>query len=435
MKKIIAILLLIFLISSPIISSLKITNEQSGLFEEINLQQTSFDPKIQEIIDKINETLVRDFLEYLVFEIGCRYTGTYGCEKAAKYIHGQFEGMGLQTRYQDWSERGNRWHPYYFKSQNVEATLEGTDPSKNDIIVFNAHYDTVEGTVGANDDGSGTVGVLAAAYALSQFDFKRTMKFVTFSGEEIGLLGSKAYAIELYENQTNILVEFNADMIGKAITEENSRSIGLSCTEDSGWIHSIMENMSKDHGLNFAVKSRWSIDRYRRGGSDFAEFAILGYETVAVWEMEGDPNMHQPTDNIDNVNISYLVNTTRHIAATMAILADMDLEYPQVKIANPRRGRVLYNDLTYRIYEHIMPTIIDETNIFAEVIPGAHPIEKVEFYYDDKLLFRDEEKPYEYDLNQRSIRRHYIKVVAYDTEGNTATDEMRILFFNIFKNN
>jgi hypothetical protein len=220
-------------------------------------------------------------------------------------------------------------------------------------------------------------------------------------------------------------------MIGKATSEETSHSIGLSYTEDSKWIGSIMENMSKYYGLNFTVKTRWPINRYRRGGSDYAEFAILGYEAVAVWQMESDPNMHQPTDTIENVNISYLVNTTRHIAATMAILADIELEYPQIKIVNPRRGRILFNDITYKIYKFIMPTIIDVTNIYAEVIPGIHPINKVEFYYDDKLLFIDEEKPYVYTLNERSISRHIIKVVAYDIEGNTTTDEMKILLFNI----
>ena len=60
-------------------------------------------------------------------------------------------------------------------------------PLDNSAIIFNAHYDSVAKGPGANDDGSGTVAVLAAAYALSHFDFKRTIKFVTFSGEEIGL--------------------------------------------------------------------------------------------------------------------------------------------------------------------------------------------------------------------------------------------------------
>ena len=144
--------------------------------------------------------------------------------------------------------------------------------------------------------------------------------------------------------------------------------------------------------------------------------------------------MHTPQDNISNVNFSYLVNTTRHIAATMAILADTDIEQPQLYIANPRFGKILFNDNEKKTYKYKTPIIIDDTNIYAEVKQGTYPIEKVEFYYDDTLLLTDTEKPYEYMLNKTSIGFHKIKVIAYDTIGTNATDEMKILFINIPKN-
>jgi hypothetical protein len=426
--KIIIILLIIFLLTSPIISSLKITTEDYDINQESNL-----DSKIQQIIDKINETLVTEYMKYLTFEIGCRYTGTYGCEKAAEYIYNQFESMELETKYHDWSDWGNQRHPYFFESQNVEGTLIGTDSNCDDIIIFNAHYDTVEGTVGAVDDGTGTAGVLAAAYVLSQFDFRRTMKFVTFSGEEVGLRGSQAYAREIYDQGTDILVEFNADMIGYAETEESGRAMDVTYTGDSEWIADTMINISENYDLNF-IFNKYEIDSLRKHGwSDYHSFMELGYEIFCCWEYDRFQYYHEPEDTFDKVNISYLVNMTRHIAATMAVLADMDLEYPQIKIASPARGRVLINDILYKKYDYIKSIIFDELNIYAEVKPGANPIEKVEFYYDDKLLFTDEEKPYEYILNKRSIRTHIIKVIAYDTEGNTATDEMRILFINLLK--
>jgi len=432
--KILSFLILIILLISPIITANTITQKNQTI-EKTNLETQSINPKIQEIIEKINESLVREFMEYLVFEIGCRYTGTYGCKKAAEYIHQQFENTGIQARYQDWSAWGNRWNPGFFESQNVIGTHQGTDPDSDEIIIFNAHYDTVKETVGAIDDGSGTVGVLAAAYVLSQYSFKRTMEFVAVSGEEIGLCGSHAYARELYKQQIPILVEFNADMIGKATSAETSRKIGLSLTEDAGWIADTMENMTKDYGFNFNITRRDMNRDATRGGSDYFEFIQLGYESVAVWQGEGDPYMHTPKDNISNVNFSYLVNTTRHIAATMAILADMDVEQPQIYIANPRFGKIFYNDNLQKTYKYKTPIIIDETNIYAEVKQGTYPIEKVEFYCDEKLLFTDTEKPYEYMLNKRSIGFHKIKVVAYDTQKNNATDEMKILFLNILKNN
>jgi hypothetical protein len=140
--------------------------------------------------------------------------------------------------------------------------------------------------------------------------------------------------------------------------------------------------------------------------------------------------MNTSEDNINNVNISYLVNTTRHIAATMAILADAEIEVPQVYIANPRHGKIFIQDNMRKNIKDNRPIIFGETNIYAEVKQGAYTIDRVEFYYDDKLLFIDTEKPYEYLLNKRSIGLHMIQVIAYDTRGNSATDQMEILFLN-----
>ena len=417
---------------STIIPNLIAQEDVYGVYKNTEMQVT--DGKIQEIIGKINETLIRNFMEHLIFEIGCRYTGSYGCQKAAHYIYHQFEDMGLDVRYQNWSARGNRWHPGLFISQNIEATHQGSDPSHDEVIIFNAHYDTVKETVGANDDGSGTVGVLVAAYVLSQYSFKRTIKFVTFSGEEEGLLGSHAYARSIYDQHIPILVEFNADMIGKATTKENGRKIRLSCTEDAGWIADIMRDITKVYGLNFNITAGWNINRdARRGGSDYFDFIKLGYESMCVWQGEGDPNMHTPQDDINNVNFSYLVNTTRHIAATMAILADSQIEIPRIYIANPRHGKIYFNDNARKNIDYYTPIVLDEINLYAEVKQGSYPIDRVEFYYGKKLVFTDTEKPYEYLLNKRSIRRHMIKVVVYDTKGNTATDQMDILFLNIRK--
>jgi len=413
---------------------LQLNNIQDGSSDLWNERETQqIDPKVQEIIDTINETLVRNYMEYLIGVIGNRYTGTEGCENAASYIYEQFQTMGLQSTYQNWSSRGNSLFSGYFHSRNVIGTHPGTNSDEK--IIFNAHYDTVKRTVGAVDDGSGTVGVLVAASVLSQYTFKRTLEFVTFSGEEQGTLGSHAYARDLYDHHTPVLIEINADMIGKATSTISGKTMRLSLTEDAGWIAGIMENITTEYGLNFNI-TRWqNIDRDAKSGwSDYCQFTQLGYESVVVWPGEWDPNMHTPQDDLSNVNFSYLVNMTRHIAATMAILADMDIEYPQPSIAHPRFGKIFINNQEQKTYKYKTPILIGDTNIQAEVTPGGNPIEKVEFYYDNILLRTDTEKPYEYPLNTTSIGVHKIKVIAYDTMGRNATDEMKILFLNIQKN-
>lgn len=430
-RKIACFFVITVLVCGPLVMSKTPATEQQQETYEQNVQVQT-DEKIQEILLKINETLIKTFMEYLVLDIGFRYTGTAGCENASQYIYEQFEHMGLQVRYHNWSAKINKSNPTIVTSRNVEATQHGSDPGYDDILIFNAHYDTAKGTVGANDDGSGTVAVLAAAYVLSQYDFKRTMKFVTFSGEEQGLFGSDAYVRELYDQRTPVLVEFNADGIGRATTAESGRKIGLSVTEDTGWIIDIMQKMTTEYGLQFTITTFWKVNRFfPLGFSDYYSFTKFGYESISVWQAEGDPYYHTPQDNISNINFSYLVNTTRHIAATMAICADMDVEVPQVSFAHPRAGKIIYKDNIRKNTTHVTSLVIDKTNLSAEVKQGAYPIDRVEFYYGATLLCTDTEAPYYYILNKRSIGLHRIKVVVYDTQGNSATDQMRILFFNI----
>jgi hypothetical protein len=389
------------------------------------------DEKIQEILYKINETLVREYMEHLVLDIGPRVTGSDGCKEAATYIYDQFEQMGLQVRFQNWSVQVDKWDPIVIESQNVEATLEGSDPTYEETIIFNAHYDSVEESPGANDDGSGTVAVLTAAYVLSQYNFKRTLKFVTFSGEEQGLFGSEAYVRELYDQNTPVLVEFNADGIGRATTAEFARKMRLTVTEDTGWIIDILQNLTREYGLNFTIPT-WQLNRFLPTGfSDFYHFMRRGYESICVWQADGDPNYHSPADNMSNVNLSYLVNMTRHVAAIMAILADKDVEVPQISIAHPKAGKLIRKDVIIRDIQSIVPVIFDKTTISANVRQGAYPIEKVEFYYGNRLLFTDTEEPYEYLLNQRSAGIHRIQAMVYDTAGNTAVDRMLIVFLNV----
>jgi hypothetical protein len=431
--KIMCLSIIALVVSGPIATSKMIAGKSNQINN--NTRETpDAEEKIQEILDKINETLVRNFMEYLVVEIGLRNTGTDGCQEAAAYIHDQFETMGLQVRYHNWSAKIKNGDPNVLTSQNVEATHQGSDPTYDEILIFNAHYDTAKGTAGANDDASGTVAVLAAAYVLSQYSFKRTMRFVTFSGEEQGLFGSKAYARELYDQKTPILVEFNADGIGRASTAEYARKIRLTQTEDTDWMIALMQNMTKEYGLNFNITSFWEMNRgLPFGFSDYLYFIRLGYESICVWQADGDPNYHSPGDNISNINFSYLVNTTRHIAATMAILADTQVEVPQVYIANPRAGKIVHNNVVLKDIEYDASLVIDKINITAAVKQGKYPIEKVEFYYGKKLLFTDTEKPYEYMLNKRSVGVHRIKVMVYDTMGNSAVDQMNIWFVNLMR--
>jgi len=394
----------------------------------------SLNPKVTNAMDMVTEDLLIEFMQELL-RYGPRFTGTYGIEQAAKYCYNSFEESGLDARYQHWGSFNDRKAFRYFKDKNVIGRFEGNG-AEEDIIVFNAHLDTVRVSPGANDDGSGVVAVLAAAYIISNFDFNRTIEFVLFSGEEVGLLGSRAYVEEIYANDVELLVEFNADMIGYAETESGGRNVSISCTEDAKWILDEIKNVNQESGLNLNIRTGWSMEPYgQRGGSDFYDFVQYGYESIAFWEAEWNSDyFHKPEDSFEHVNFSYLTNMTKLIVGSIAHMADVKNDNPQIKIGAPSRGMFYFEDRKMGKLKHESTIVIDDFLICTDVKEGDAPIEKVEFYYDDNLMFTDDEIPFQWRINEFSIRKHMIKVVLYDEKGRTSSDVLRFLFINLRTN-
>jgi hypothetical protein len=394
---------------------------------DLSQQQNS---KIASVLDLIDEQLLRTYLEVLV-AYGPRWTGTYGCDKSAEYIFAQFSDMGLEAHYQHWKAFGNKYHPRWFESENVEGTLK-SEGSTDVTIIFGAHYDSVRDAPGANDDGSGTAAVLAAAYALSHFTFARTIKFLTFSGEEEGLLGSWAYAKRAYQENENIMIYINADMIGHATQANTGAAMGFSATEDASWVVDLFGTINSQYTLQFQTLNDYTIDRDATGHSDYKPFAAYGYESVACWEGEHDPNMHTPMDDLSNVNFSYLVRTTKMIAGTLAALADYQDPPPQVQIVSPRFGTVYFEGRTLRTTDNLNIKVFDDIWVWTEVKYSSTPIDRVEFYYNNRLMYTDTEPPYKWHLNKFSIGTHRIKAVVYDELGRTSSDYRDIYYLNLF---
>jgi len=100
------------------------------------------------------------------------------------------------------------------KGQNIIATRPGPKPEAP-LLIFGGHYDTVAGTVGASDNSSGTVVTLELAKVLFKKFPDYELRFINFSGEEIGLLGSLYYAGKLTaEEKKRITAYINIDAVG-----------------------------------------------------------------------------------------------------------------------------------------------------------------------------------------------------------------------------
>jgi len=269
---------------------------------------------IIEILNQIDETIILGYLENLT-DFGPRVTGTQECYESGEYIYNVFEEIGLDVRYHEWSYAG-------YTDRNIEGTLEGISETSDEIYIICAHYDSVPGSPGADDDGSGTVAVMAAAKIMSQYQFNHTIKFVAFSGEEEGLLGSHEYAREAAANGDNIIATLNADMIGFAITEDDGKNIKIYENDASDWITDFTIQVSQDYDQYIDLTL---IPSGYSSGSDHHSFWEYGYDSIFYHEYNFNDYYHSPQDTIENMNITYSAKSSRLIISTLGELAQAQL--------------------------------------------------------------------------------------------------------------
>jgi len=265
---------------------------------------------ITDIILQLNQSLYLKYLEDIV-EFGPRRTGTPACEQAGKYIYNEFKAMGIEARYHNWSYGGE-------SGSNIEGTLKGINETSDEIYIICAHYDSVTGSPGADDDGSGTAAVLIAADLLSRNSVNHTVRFVAFSGEEQGLLGSYEYAKEASQNGDNIIGVLNGDMIGFAISSYDGSNIKIYENTASHWLTVFTEDISElyDEYIGLDI-----IPSGSSSGSDHYSFWQHGYDAIFYHEYNFNDYYHSPQDTIENMNISYATKCSRLMIATLAELA------------------------------------------------------------------------------------------------------------------
>ena len=211
-------------------------------------------------------------------------------------------------------------------SWNVAGYLEGNDPQlKNQYIVVGAHFDHLGmGEVGslyrgkepqihngADDNASGTAGVLELAekFASEKDKLKRSIIFITFSGEELGLLGSEYFVDHTPIPITEMSTMVNMDMIGRL--NDKNELIVYGVGTSSGWKDLLTTTNSYNFKLSF------QDDGY--GPSDQSSF--YGKKIPVLFFFTGThPDYHRPTDDADKINypgeekvLHYVYNVTTAI--------------------------------------------------------------------------------------------------------------------------
>ncbi|MCS7198336.1 MAG: M20/M25/M40 family metallo-hydrolase [Candidatus Bipolaricaulota bacterium] len=288
------------------------------------------------LMEQVQEEQLREHICYLQSAEGgeaCNAQGSrWSCDgpaidRAVEYGRQYFEKLGLRTKLDPYSLACRPGLSY-----NVEAILPGADPQSPEIVLITAHLDSFSQGVrtsrvapGADDNASGSAGVLEAARVLSQYKFKRSIYFVLFTGEEQGLVGSRAYAARLKREGANIVGVFNMDMIGYD-SDDNGVFEIQAPDEDSYQLGQLLITTTNRYGLKLTPE----VPDQAPPWSDHASFARQGYPAVLIIEdtelgesEDFNPYYHTTGDTLQAINLSYARRIVQALVGTVAQLAEL----------------------------------------------------------------------------------------------------------------
>lgn len=259
-------------------------------------------------------------------------------------------------------------------ARNVIGVLEGTGAHADEFIVIGGHYDHLgerRGRIynGADDNASGTAGVIELAYAFAATSQReRSIIFMAFSGEEMGLLGSQYYASDPTVDIGSIKAMINMDMIGRLTPEHEANRLSIQGLGTGDSFKTIVERRAQEAGL------KYTPDQSALGPSDHASFYKAGVPSLFFFTGVHD-DYHQPGDDVEKINAEgahRIVDLVYDIAFDI-LSADEAPLYAEVtsraivfRGQNPRAGGVVMG---------IMPDMEDDSEEpgwrVAAVAPGG----------------------------------------------------------------
>lgn len=273
----------------------------------------------KEVLIAIDSLTVKKHLYTLASdEMEGRKAGTDGIEKAAQYIEAEFERIGL-GKFKD-----SKTFRQHFKNEeldlfNIIGVLEGKS-KKDEYVLVSAHYDHLglkengSGDVifnGADDDASGVSAVLALAEYFSTLDNnERTVVFVAFTAEEMGLLGSTYFGKQIDPNK--YVVGINIEMIGKE-SKFGPKTAWLTGFERSDFGAIIQKNLENTHYTLYPDPYKKFKLFYRSDNAAMAKLGIPAH-TFSTGPIDNDKHYHKVSDEAKTLSVTTITETINAIA-------------------------------------------------------------------------------------------------------------------------
>ena len=304
------------------------------------------DDDIRDALLRINEDSMMADVEQLV-AFDTRFTGSDSNWAAVAWIVERFESMGYSARLDSFevniSRRANE-NDYIFSGLtqvNVVQTRTGIlSPQRK--IVLGAHYDSIsldrpqsgQGVApGADDNASGVAAILEIARVMKDLSLGMSVDFVMFGAEELGLIGSTAYAHDAREAGEEIVLMMGIDVIGtrstvfpNAFTLDTSNPNVSLAEQFADAAETFTTVFSRDGTSN----ARLMVSPVGCRCSDHQSFLDRGYPAIGVFQFFTNPAEHinMSFDTIDKVDIVYAVEITRAIMAGALKIAGFPSQSP-----------------------------------------------------------------------------------------------------------
>ena len=279
---------------------------------------------------------LRQDVTRLAVDIGERNLQNRPCElaQAADWIEAEFNAAGLAAGRQEYEVSGT-------VCSNLEAEIRGTRRPKEAVIV-GAHYDTVPGTPGANDNTSGVAATLALARRFANRKGDRILRFVAFVNEEkpyahTERMGSLVYVRRCRERGEGVTAMLSLETIGYYDDAPGSQKypppLGLFYPSAGNFI-AFVGNLASRELVRKVVGTFRKVEPFpseggafpaivpRIGDSDHASFWHEGYPALMVTDTANFryPHYHTPEDTIDKIDFDRLARVVRGLEKVVAEL-------------------------------------------------------------------------------------------------------------------
>lgn len=318
--------------------------------------KTRADSLIQEMVNKVSSDTILSFVQRLQ-NFRTRYSSTDSAFACANFIKDKFRDYNLDSVY---------FHSFRSDfAPNVIGIKRGQEP-ESVYLVLCAHFDSYSGSPqefapGADDNGSGTALVLEVARILKDYHFQHNIRFIAFSGEEEGLLGSEAYCYQARNlHYDSIIACLNGDMFAYTLPNRDSCSvIGKPSNPNCAPLVDYFIQCAQAY-TNLKCQ-RQVIDRPR---SDHASFNRYGYIAIHLRENLNlfNPYYHTTGDTIGAGfnDLNFVTEVVKATLATLASLAEPILVgMKEERVSNKGDGKwdnfTFYNIFGQRIKEGNLP--------------------------------------------------------------------------------